>query len=258
MILVSQGPIYMGDYDAVNGKAASGFLVNVTKIGCANSKLAMTLSRNTKNIKESCSGNKLTIAQLETDRSANLALDMSDFDKKMLAYAMAGTLTAVTGATVTGETFPTVAVGDVVPLKYGLASSIVVKDSAVTPATLVSGTDYTVESDKNGLIGIVNIGTYTQPFKADYSYAAQPNIAAFNKTGVEKGIIFSGINTQDGKRYRAIIPRAQLTLDGDFNFLTTEETTLSLKGEMLYVDGFANDTIWGPFARVHGEALAAA
>lgn len=258
MILVGQGPIYMGDYDAVNGKAASGFLVNVTKIGCANSKLAMTLSRTTKNIKESCSGNKLTIAQLETDKGAQLSLEMADFDKKMLAYALGGTLTDVTGSTVTGEVFPEVAAGDVVPLKYGMVSSVVITDSDATPATLVLDTDYSVESDKNGLIGIIDLGAYTQPFKADYSYATQPNIAAFNKTGVEKGIIYSGINTQDGKRYRAIIPRAQLTLDGDFNFLTTEETLLTLKGEMLYVDSFANDTIWGPFARVHGEALAAA
>lgn len=259
MILVSQGPIYVGDYDPVNGKAASGFLVNLKKIGCANSELSMSLSSSTKPVKESCSGNKLTIAEIETDKTAEVTLAMADFDKRMLATALAGTLTEVTGSTVTGETFPTgVAVGHTVQLKYVDVSSVVIKDSAGVPATLVAGTDYAVEDAKNGLISILNLGTYVQPLKADYSYAAQPNIAVFNSANLEKGIVFSGMNTQDGKKYRVTIPRARLALDGNMSFLSTEETTLTLKGSMLYVANYSTDPLWGPFARVVGEALAAA
>lgn len=255
MILVSQGPIYMGDYDATLGKAAGGYLVNLQKIGCANSKLAITMSRSTKDIKESCSGNKLTIAQIETEKSAECALDMAEFDKKMLAYALAGTLTAVTGSTVTAEVFPTVAVGDAVALKYSDVSSVVVKDSTATPLTLVSGTDYTVDA-ASGLVSILNLGAYVQPFKADYTYAAQGNIVGFNKTGVEKGIIYQGTNTQDGKKYRVTIPRIAFSIDGEFNLLSTEETVISLKGQMLYVSAYANDALYGPFMRVAGALVA--
>lgn len=256
MILVSQGPIFMGDYDATNGKAASGYLVNLKKIGCANSKLSITMSRSTKEIKESCSGNKLTIAQIETEKSAEAALEMADFDKAMLAYALGGTLSAITGGTVTGEVFPTVAVGDTVSLKYSDVSSVVIKDSAATPATLVAGTNYTVESAAHGLVSIANIGTYVQPFKADYSYAAQGNIVGFNNTGIEKGIVYQGLNTQDGKKYKVVIPRISFALDGEFNLLSTEETTIALKGQMLYVAEYANDTLYGPFMRVSGALVA--
>lgn len=256
MILVSQGPIFMGDYDAINGKAASGYLVNLQKIGCANSKLSITLSRSTKDIKESCSGNKLTFAQIETEKSAECALDMADFDKDMLAYALGGTLTAVTGSTVTGEAFPTMAVGDTNSLKYTDVSSVVITDSAGTPATLVLNTDYSIESAAHGLISILNVGTYVQPFKAAYTYAAQGNVVGFNNTGIEKGVVYQGLNTQDGKKYKVIIPRISFALDGEFNLLSTEETTISLKGQMLYVAEYANDTLYGPFMRVAGALVA--
>ena len=256
MILVSQGPIFMGDYDAINGKAASGYLVNLQKIGCANSKLSITMSRSTKDVKESCSGNKLTIAQIETEKSAECALDMADFDKDMLTYALGGTLSAVSGSTVTAEAFPTVAVGDTVSLKYSDVSSVVITDSAGTPATLVLNTDYSIESADHGLVSILNIGTYVQPLKAAYTYAAQGNIVGFNNTGIEKGIVYQGINTQDGKKYKVIIPRISFGLDGEFNLLSTEETTISLKGQMLYVAEYANDTLYGPFMRIAGALVA--
>lgn len=255
MILVSQGPIYMGDYDATLGKAASGFLINTTKIGCANSKLSVTLSRSTKDIKESCSGNKLTIAQIETEKSAECALDMIEFDKKMLAYALGGTLSSITGSTVTNEIFPTVAVGDTVALKYNDVSSLVITDSTGAPVTLTLGTHYTLDSAAHGLVSIVSLGALVQPFKAAYAYAAQGNIVGFNKAGVEKGIIYQGTNSQDGKKYRVIIPRVSFGMDGEFNWLSTEETTISLKGQMLYVDQFANDTVYGPFMRVSGALV---
>ena len=256
MILVSQGPIFMGDFSTLNGKAASGYLVNLAKIGCANSKLSITMSRSTKDVKESCSGNKLTIAQIETEKSAEVALDMADFDNEMLAYALGGTLSAITGSTVTAEVFPTVAVGDTVALKYTDVSSVVITDSAGTPATLVAGTNYTIESAAHGMISIVNLGSYTQPLKAAYTYAAQGNVVGFNNTGVEKGIVYDGINTQDGKKYRVTIPRVSFALDGEFNLLSTEETTISLKGQMLYVAEYANDLVQGPFMRVAGAMVA--
>ncbi|KVW99515.1 hypothetical protein [Thiobacillus denitrificans] len=252
MILVSQGPIYMGDYNATLGQAASGYLVNMTKIGCANSKLSVTLSRSTKDIKESCSGNKLTIAQIETEKSAEAALDMVEFDKKMLAYALGGTLSAITGSSVTAEVFPTVAVGDTVSLKYTDVSSLVITDSTGTPVTLTLGTNYTLDSAEHGLVSFVSLGALIQPFKAAYTYAAQGNIVGFNKAAVEKGIVYQGTNSQDGKKYKVIIPRISFGMDGEFNWLSTEETTISLKGQMLYVDKYANDTVYGPFMRVSG------
>lgn len=51
------------------------------------------------------------------------------------------------------------------------------------------------------------------PLKVDYSYAGFVNIAAFSKTNVEKGIIFSGING-DGQKVRVIVGAVSRTAKG--------------------------------------------
>ena len=49
----------------------------------------------------------------------------------------------------------------------------------------------------------------------DYEYEEFINVAAFSKTNVEKGLIFSGLNG-DGQKVRVIIPRISLAMSGDF------------------------------------------
>lgn len=255
MILTGQGPIYMGTYDPTNGLAASGYLTGVTKIGCANSEFSTSFTRSTKKIKETCSGSKLDFAELETEKAAEVTLTMIDVDKKMLATALSGTLAAVTGSTVTAEVFPTVAVGDTVQLKYTDVSSVVITDSAGTPATLTLGTHYTIDSAAHGIVSIVNVGTFVQPFKAAYTYAAHGNITAFTAATVERGLLYQGINTHDGLKYRLTIPRISFGLDGSINWISSEEAPVTLKGSMLYVPEYATDTVQGPFMRMAGGLL---
>lgn len=255
MILNSQGPIYMGVYDATNGKAPSGYLTGLVSVGCANSELSTSLTRSTKKIKESCSGQRLDLTEIETEKSGEVVLTMTSFDKKMLATALFGTHTNITGSTVTAEAFPTVAVGDFVSLKYTDVSSVVIKDSAGTPATLTLGTHYEITSAGHGIIKILNLAAFTQPLKADYSYAAQGNITAFTSVGVERGIIYQGLNTNDNKQYRVVIPRVSFALDGKLDWLSNEEVSITLKGSMLYVEPYASDTVQGPFMRVSGALV---
>jgi hypothetical protein len=84
---------------------------------------------------------------------------------------------------------------------------------------------------------------------ADYSYGAYVNIAAFSRTNVERGVVFNGVN-QDGQKGRLIIPRISLALDGDFSWITSEEATLTLSGNALFVPELESDTEYGGFARV--------
>lgn len=256
MILTGQGPIYMGVYNPTGGRNASGFLTGVTKIGCSNSEFSTSFTRSTKQIKESCSGSKNTFAEIETEKSAEVTLTMNDVDKKMLAASLSGTLTAVTGSSVTNELFPTVlAVGETVSLKYPNVSAVVITDSAGTPATLTLGTHYTIESADHGLIGIVNLGTFVMPLKAAYTYAAHGNITAFTAANVERGLLYQGINTYDGKFYKLVIPRIAFGLDGALNWISSEESAVTLKGSMLYVPEYATDLTQGPFMRMTGGML---
>jgi hypothetical protein len=67
-----------------------------------------------------------------------------------------------------------------------------------------------------------------EPLKVDYSYEGYINIAAFSRTNVEKGIIFSGING-DGQKIRVIIPRISLAKRTQELQGATREAALALK-----------------------------
>lgn len=251
MIISGQGPVFLGDFDATNGKAAQGYLTNLQKIGCGNRVLKTAFSRETKLLKESCSGQRLDLAELQTGKSGEVELQLFQFDRAMLSMALFGTLATKTGASVTNEAMPTVAVGDYVHTKHPKISTVVVKDSTGSPLTLTAGTDYTVDSADHGRIKILNLGAYVQPFKVDYAYASYANIAAFTAASVVKGIVFDGVNTADAnKPVRCIIPRVSWGPTEGFDWLSDEEVTLSLKGRMLYVSELASDAEYGPFMRV--------
>ena len=91
--------------------------------------------------------------------------------------------------------------------------------------------------------------THVEPLKVDYSYEGYINIAAFSKTNVEKGIIFSGING-DGQKIRVIIPRISLAMSGDFGWITDEASPLTVGGQALYVPELQSDADFGPFMRI--------
>jgi hypothetical protein len=76
-------------------------------------------------------------------------------------------------------------------------SAIVVKDSAGSPATLTLGTDYSVLDAKHGLIKILNLGSYVQPFRAQYSYAATTIVQSFEAADDQEYQIYvAGVNTE--------------------------------------------------------------
>ncbi|MFA7269835.1 MAG: hypothetical protein WC073_10865 [Sterolibacterium sp.] len=254
MIFSGQGPIFLGDFDAVNGNTAQGYLVNMKKIGCGNRTLKTSFSQDTQKVKESCSGQRLTQAILEKGKEASVTLEMHDFDRAMLAMSMYGTSALTPASTVTAEAFPSVAAGDVVHTKHPKITSVVIKDSNATPATLVEGTNYTVDSADHGRINIISVTGLTLPLKADYAYAAYGNIAAFNATSVVKGLIMDVLNTADGSKARVTIPKIKFSPTKDFNWLGDDEAVLSLEGEMLYVGELAADGDYGPFMRIDGLA----
>ena len=90
---------------------------------------------------------------------------------------------------------------------------------------------------------------HVEPLKVDYAYAGYVNIAAFSKTNVERGIIFSGMNG-DGQKGRMIIPRISLAMSGDFGWITDEASELTLGGQALYVPELQSDADFGPFMRI--------
>lgn len=202
--------------------------------------------------KESTSGQRLTDLRLIREKRASFSAALEDFSAENLALALYGAKSQVTSGNVTGETFPNpVAPGDYVRLAKQKVSSVVIKDSAATPATLVQGTDYEIASADHGTIKILNVGTYVQPFKADYSYAQVTHVNLFTQAQPQVWLRFEGLNSADANKpvlvelYKcAPNPLNELSLIGE------EIARMQLEGSALYDETKVSDSLLGQFGRV--------
>lgn len=251
LIWNGQGPVHIGTFDPVRGRPENGFLVDVYSVGCGNRTLTATPSRETETLKESCSGQRLTLKEIETSKSLQVSLEMVQFDSRTLAQAFFGEAVVKQGGTVTDEQLAELKAGDYFFLKNPRVSSVVVEDStAGTPITYVEGTHYVVDGADHGRCRLLaHPASHVEPLKVDYQHAGYVNIAAFSKTNVEKGIIFSGING-DGQKVRVIIPRISLAMSGDFGWISDSASPLTLGGQALYVPQLQSDADYGPFMRI--------
>ena len=246
-----QGPVLIGTFDPEHGTPEMGYLTDIYSVGCGNRTLTATPSRETETLKESCSGQRLTLKEIETSKSLNVSLSMVQFDSRTLAQAFFGAAAVQDGGTVTDEILPsTLAAGGYFYTKHPRTSSVVIEDSSATPITLVEGEHYEVSDADHGRFRILKLPDgCTAPLKVDYEYAGYVNIAAFSKTNVEKGIIFNGING-DGQKVRVIIPRISLAMSGDFGWIADSASELTLGGQALFVQQLQSDPMFGPFMRI--------
>lgn len=184
--------------------------------------------------KESRTGFRLPVSRLTKSNEAELSITLDEFTLDNLALALYGSVITKAAGTVTGEALPTgLVAGDRVQLANPKVSTVVVKDSAGTPATLALTTNYTVDADP-GHIVIVNPGAFTQPFKADYAFASSKKMGAFTQAAPERMIILEGMNTLDSnRRVRVTLFRALMDPASDLGFIQDDYAKLDLKGSVL-------------------------
>ncbi|THF60906.1 phage tail tube protein [Pseudothauera rhizosphaerae] len=251
IIWTGQGPVQIGTFDLSRGVADSAYLVDVYRVGCGNSALTTSVAVEKRTIQETCSGQRATLDEFPTGKTMNVSLSMVQFSGRTLAAALFGAAVTKAAGTVTGEVLPELAVGDYVNLRYPKASSIVITDSKEgSPSTYVEGTHYEIEDAAHARLKLLaHPVDHEEPLEVDYTYGENVNIRAFSQSTVERGIIFNGIN-HAGQRGRLIIPRSSLSLDGDFSWISSEEATLTLSGQALYVPELESDDDYSGFARV--------
>ncbi len=123
-------------------------------------------------------------------------ITLKSYSMKNLADVLHGTVADIEAGTATDEALPDdLVVGDIIGLAHQKVSDVVVKDSTpVTPATLVSGTDYRLNAN-HGSVEILKIATFTQPFKVSYSYAAAQAVGIFTRSAPVLRLRFEGLNT---------------------------------------------------------------
>lgn len=159
------------------------------------SQISLTGASQNFQVIENITGNGGVAVDINTSNALNLRIDLRNFHPIPLSLAMFGTTEAVNSGTVAvAEPGFTVVVGDVIyTLKRGAITSLVVKDSAGSPATLVSGTDYV--HNGFGRIEIKNIGSYVMPIKVfSYAYAAFTRVPILTTSPPQRYIRLDMVN----------------------------------------------------------------
>lgn len=241
-----QGKIYLGTRDATSGQPQA-----MQWVGDAD-QLQVKLSTSTDERQESWSGQRLTSVRLVTAKKAELSLQLNEFSPLNLGLALYGNTINVTTGTVTAESLPdNLAVGDEVVLDNRDISALVLTDSASgSPATLTEGTDYSIESAASGIVKILNVGAYTQPFKAAYSYAAAVQIPMFQTAVPERYLVLDGVNTVDGSTVKVRLYRCVFDPASQLDLISSKLSQFALAGSVLFDQiNYANSNMGG-FGRI--------
>jgi hypothetical protein len=159
-LMLLRGCLFLGTFDAAGKKAAG--------IELHNTEISLTVEDTFAEHKNTCNAVVRIDARDLVERMVKAKMSIDDLKRDVLGLAFGGTSENVaTGASFSAKVFPTVAVGDIVPVPGGYSNleSLSLTDSNGTPATLTAGTHYTADLE-GGLVTFLNLASYTQPFKA--------------------------------------------------------------------------------------------
>lgn len=134
-----------------------------------------------------------------------------------LTFLAFGDLIEAAGETVTAEPFPRSGIvageKDLLPGFPTQVTSVTIRDSAGSPATLTTPAKYTIDAD-TGIITWVDVSGYTQPFKATYT-TPDRNISSLARNAAaddEYWLVVDGENAaRDYEKTRMILFRVQIS-----------------------------------------------
>ena len=240
-----QGRVYLGT------RAANGTPENVRTPGNV-ANLGIALKTDVIEHYESTTGQRGLDARIVKQKNATVSLTIEEFTKENLALALYGSHVAVTSGTVTAETVSTAAptLGDRYFLAHQKVSTVVVTDSAGTPATLAKGTNYTVD-EGFGAITFLDVTGFTAPIKAAYAYGAVTDISMFTAPLPERHLRLEGINTADSNK-RVMVELYRVAFDPlkDLSLITEDLNKFELEGSLLADTTKAYDAVMGQFGRI--------
>lgn len=179
-------------------------------IGDANA-FDIKTSNNKIEVKENISGKRQVAVQIPSGSAMTGSINFRRVDPVNAALMMWGMKSTISSGSVVAELAPNpVAIGSrIVLARPGLITSPVIVDSAVTPLTLVLGTDFV--SDGYGVITFLTIPG-TQPYKVSYSVASVDKVAANTQDPPIRYLFFMGKNTAErgaDNKFRRVQLRAK-------------------------------------------------
>ncbi|MBI2748975.1 MAG: hypothetical protein HYX43_06445 [Burkholderiales bacterium] len=240
-----QGRVYLGKRDI------NGLPIEVRSPGNV-ADLKLSLKTEVLEHYESQSGQRSLDHRMIKSKSATINLSIEEFTKENLALALYGTHVATTGGTVTDEPVggATPVVGDRYFLAHPKVSTLVVKDSAVTPATLTLGTHYTADTDFGALQFLDTTGL-TEPFKASYAFGDVSEIGIFTQPLPERYLRLEGLNTAQGNA-KVLVELYRVAFDPlkELALISNEYNKFDLEGSLLADSTKPYDAVLGQFGRI--------
>ncbi len=201
---------------------------------------------------ESFSGSRLPYGRLKTSQSGTLNMTFDEWNVKNLALGLYSEELAVATGSVTGEVFPDdLAVGDQVLLDHPYASALVITDSTGSPVT-VDTDDYALVGHNASMVEVKGLASYTQPWKAAYTYAGYSSLDAFTKPSQEVYVVFDGINTETGDPVLVRLYRVRTDPFSNLGLIHQEYGSLPLTGAVLYDELNDDGSTTGGFLKIVG------
>lgn len=165
------------------------------------SSLSGALSEESFAHSESYSGDKAEVRKLFLGKTWEWSATMLQLDTENIARFTQGTITSVNTGTATAEDLGTIAAGDSIDLAHVNVSSLVITDSAGSPAT-IAASHY--EYDEFGTVVFKTLPTSpapTMPLKAAYSYGASEQVAFLNAPRKNYALRYKGVNlAEEGQK----------------------------------------------------------
>lgn len=247
-----QGRVYLGKRDA------AGLPIEVRSPGNV-AELKLALKTEVLEHYESQSGQRTLDHRMVKQKSATVSLTLEEFTKENLALALYGHHVTGQAGTVNGEPVGGAApvVGDRYFLAHPKVSSLVLKDSSATPATLASGVDYTADPDFGALQflrlddGGSPVVQYTLPFKASYSFGAATWVGIFTQPLPERYLRLEGINTAQGNA-KVLVELYRVAFDPlkELALISDDLNKFEMEGSLLADPTKPFDAALGQFGRL--------
>lgn len=240
-----QGRVYLGKRD-LNG--------NPIEVRSPGNVADLKLSLKTEVLEhyESQSGQRSLDHRMIKSKSATINLAIEEFTKENLALALYGTHVATASGTVTDEPIGGAmpVVGDRYFLAHPKVSTLVLKDSAATPATLILGTHYTADTDF-GALQFLDTTTLTAPFKASYGFGDVSEIGIFTQPLPERFLRLEGLNTAQGNA-KVLVELYRVAFDPlkELALISNEYNKFELEGSLLADSTKPYDAVLGQFGRI--------
>lgn len=240
-----QGRVYLGARDA------SGNPIQVRSPGNV-ADLKLSLKTEVLEHFESQSGQRSLDHRMVKTKSASISLAIEEFTQENLALALYGTHVATASGTVTDEPIggATPVIGDRYFLAHPKVSSLVVKDSAGTPSTLVLGTNYTADTDF-GAIQFLSVTGLTAPFKASYAFGDVSEIGIFTQPLPERFLRLEGLNTAQGNA-KVLVELYRVAFDPlkELALISNDYNKFELEGSLLADPSKPYDAVLGQFGKI--------